>query len=572
MNEYIVTVHDHIQWQSVHDSLVNGTLLGRAVDCLNPRPMNDYSSHYLLDSTEVDQLKMDPRIADVDVPPEKNPFIKPVHFGTRPTANYDRTSTWHFQTSVVDPSMKNWALWRCINQTNPFASVNSVNAQFTYDLDGTGVDIVMVDTGIEPNHPEFAVNPDGTGGTRVVDYDWSQLNSYLSAYSDSLVVSCPTGQGTNGYLGDGNGHGTNTASIAAGNSCGWASGARLYSIRAVGGNGDDITTGKLLTPIINISYVFDLVKAFHLNKIANGNHRPTICSNSWGYTTYFGTVNEFVGSSVTSYGVYYRGNYYNYPSYNTSMEGSYGILTITDNTSPLLNGGNGQRVASVEAAAQSCANAGVILVGAAGNSSYKIDVPGGPDYNNYFSVTYNPPVYAPNYGVNAVAFTTHYHQGTITAASCFITVGSIDSVGNDQKADYSCTGPRIDVFAPGTDIMAASANAPFNGAQACQDSRSGNVTIPGSPYGHVFYLNKDTGTSQATPQVTGILACVLQARPTMTLAEAKSFLAASSFKNAMPDSGSTTDYTNVTGSLLGAPNRVLQMPFTSPSTLNIVDK
>jgi hypothetical protein len=253
------------------------------------------------------------------------------------------------------------------------------------------------------------------------------------------------------------------------------------------------------------------------------------------------------------------------------MGPDFGVLIIEDGLSPLYNGLNGVRVPSVEAAAQSCANAGVILVGAAGNSSYKIDVPGGADYNNYYSLQYNPPFYAPN-GVGYYSYATSYHQGTITSANCFITVGSLDSIGNDQKADYSCTGPRIDVYATGTDIMGASANAPFNGAQATQDPRSANVTIPGSPYGHVFYLNKDTGTSQATPQVTGILACALQARPTMTIAEAKSFLAASSAKGDIPDSGSTTDYTNLTGSLLGAPNRVLQMPFVSPTTLNVVDK
>jgi len=566
--EYVITVHNHQDWQTIHDGLVKGQLLGRVVECVNDRPMNDYSSHYLLTDLEAATLADNPFIQAVELPPENNPFIRPVHFGVRSAANYDRTSVWHYQTSVLDASMKNWGLLRSTVPSNPFASSNSVTAEFAYDLDGTGVDIVMIDTGIEPNHPEFAVNADGTGGSRVVDYDWSQHNAVLSGLGDPVVVACATGQGINGYLGDCEGHGTNTASIAAGNTCGWASGARLYSIRAFG-PGDDITTGKYLSPIVSTSYVFDLVKAFHLAKIANGNLRPTICSNSWGYTSYLGSVAEF--NSATSMTVNYRGVNYPYTGYSTEMGPRFGVLIIEDGLSPLYNGLNGARVPSVEAAAQSCANAGVLLVGAAGNSSYKIDVPGGADYNNSYTLNYNPPFYAPN-GIGYYSYVNYYHRGTITSANCFVTVGALDSVGADQKADYSCAGPRVDVFAPGTDIMAASADVPLNGAQAVQDPRSTNVTIPNSPYGHIFYLSKDTGTSQATPQVTGVLACVMQARPTMTATEARSFLSATAVKNAMPDSGSAVDYTNVSGSLLGAPNRVLQMPFTSPATLNIVDK
>jgi hypothetical protein len=75
-----------------------------------------------------------------------------------------------------------------------------------------------------------------------------------------------------------------------------------------------------------------------------------------------------------------------------------------------------------------------------------------------------------------------------------------------------------------------------------------------------YYLNKISGTSQATPQVCGLLACVLQARPTMTYVDAKKFLADYSVKGNLVMTG--TDAYNNTTSLQGGNNRILQLPFT----------
>ena len=60
-----------------------------------------------------------------------------------------------------------------------------------------------------------------------------------------------------------------------------------------------------------------------------------------------------------------------------------------------------------------------------------------------------------------------------------------------------------------------------------------------------YYLNKISGTSQATPNVTGMLACILQARPTMTPAEALTFLTQYSTKNALVQTGASS-YSNTT--------------------------
>jgi subtilisin family serine protease len=81
------------------------------------------------------------------------------------------------------------------------------------------------------------------------------------------------------------------------------------------------------------------------------------------------------------------------------------------------------------------------------------------------------------------------------------------------------------------------------------------------PRNSSYYLNKISGTSMACPQVTGVLATVLQARPNMTPAEAKQFLIDHSIKNAIVE-GNDTSYSSTTY-LQGGNNRMLKTPFTS---------
>lgn len=497
MKEYVVTVHDPMVWDTGlwNELTVNG--LGdnfvptRSVTVVNERPFNEFCAHFMLTDTEAELLKNDSRIADVELPAEQNPkLIKGFHM-QRPPRFYSKDN------NLTTADMKNWALPRCTSPTNNFIGTSSVLESYSYNLDGTGVDIVVIDGGVEAGHPEFAVNDDGTGGTRVVDFDWHSLG----------VPGIPTGPSIGGYLGDVTGHGSNCASIAAGNTCGWASGAAIYSIRLW--EGYSIRTGAFLGKIPS-DYAFDLVKAFHLKKIADGNTRPTICTNSWGYN------GEYVGMIRTVW----RGTSY----YSFAPNASYGqVNTLFP-----------YRITALDASVNSAAAAGVIMVGSAGNFKHKIDVPGGIDYNNYWSDGYG---------------TYYYHRGSSpSAASSMINVGAID-VDAEQKVWFSETGPRVDIFAPGTMIMGAYANLSYV-TRAVQDPRNRS-----------YYLNKISGTSQACPQVTGVLACALQARPTMTAAEAKAFITSSAQKDKLANP-TTGGYSNF-NSLQGAANRYLYMPFNS---------
>jgi hypothetical protein len=507
MREYIVQVYDPVVWEAGLWDQITLTDGGqyiphRPVEVVNDRPFNDYVAHFNLTDAEAELLKKDPRIKDISLPIEQIPGVQIGVSSIRPTYSYDK------QRSTTD-AMKNWGLWRCTHSENVFGSDLTKSGEFTYNLDGTGVDIIFIDTGIEPNHPEFAVNADGTGGSRVIDFDWHSLG----------VTGCPTSASVGGYLGDVGGHGSNCASIAAGNTCGWASGAHIYSIRIDLNEGStDISTGATKR-FINYNIVYDIVKAFHLKKITDGNPRPTICSNSWGVGLPYGVVNSTV----------WRGT-----RYAGSQNSNLGQVSIRHG---VFNGVLNQSV-------DNASDSGVIMVGAAGNDFHKIDVAGGIDYDNNYDG------YIIINGIRYNVATMYYHRGgSPTSAVSMITVGAIDNSVIEQKTNFSNCGPRVDIYSPGAKIMGAYANKIYN-----------TPAVP-DPRNNQYYLNKIDGTSQAGPQVAGYLACIAQARPSMNVEDTKKFLAEHSLKNILNENTSAGNgYTNPE-SLQGGENKILYQPF-----------
>lgn len=497
----------------------------RPVDADDELPWSDHNSIFLLTTEEAENLKNDPRVLDVHRDPSDLGIFPKIR-GYR-SGNYERTNNAPLSNS------KNWGLIRSLNSTNIYGTSTVTNQWYTYNLDGTGVDVIIMDTGVVPYHPEFAVNADGSGGTRVVDYDWTQ---------HGIITSVPTG----GFLGDCDGHGSNVASIVAGNTCGWASGARIYSLRIVPGTGGieyDIVDGRQLG-LVNEFQAWGTIRAFHNSKPVDpitGYKRPTIVNCSYGYFTEY----EPVLSSITHRGVTRATN---------TTSGLYG--TIGANVS-VYGGSHGIRYSAFDTEVTSTVNAGVIIVGSAGNDTHKIDVSTGTDYNNYWT--------------GASSFSYYYHRGaTPTAADGVICVGCIGAVtdgsGVEHKRQFSSTGPRVDIWAPGDHIMGAYDNAVYVGP-AVYDSRSTVSTSSGASY----YLQKVSGTSQASPQVAGVLALLAQLRPNVTPAKAKSWL----LSTAASWTVDTSYYGDVSGtytnfaSLQGSVSKSLYMPYKSSATMLI---
>jgi hypothetical protein len=525
MHEYIVTVHDPKDWDQLWDQItIDGRsdtyVPARAIEVLNERPLNDYSAHFNLTHDEADLLAHDPRVLAVEQQADSQDHIEKTFGEYRTGGTYDRSG------SAIDPAMRNWGLLRCISGTDPFIARNranpptSITTDLPYVLDGTGVDIIVMDSGVEPNHPEFAVNIDGSGGSRVVNFDWGSLG----------VPGVASAASIGGYLGDSDGHGSNCASIAAGNTCGWAPGAAIYSIRIFAGK--DITTGATLGAI-NSDVAYDLIKKFHLMKIAAGNTRPTIVNNSWAYTS------SYAGMQSTKW----HGQNFMI----TAPSVKYGQLSNYNS--------HGVQLAYVDTSVNNCAAAGVILVAAAGNNGHKIDVTNGPDYNNYYVKRDS----------TGKLINTYYHRGSSPgSAYTMISVGAFQHTAGfngltEAKAPFSCSGPRVDIYAPGVMIMGAYGNKKYV-LDAVPDSRNPN-----------YYRNKETGTSQASPQVAGALACLLQLRPDTTYLVAKQFLydyCQTTLDELTAAYAKGTTYGNPY-MLQGGVNRMLYQPFNGGSNAQV---
>lgn len=496
--EYVVTLHDKQDLDQFYLDMETpgGSLYipDRAVDLANRRPISR-NTHYYLTAQEAEELKKDSRVRAVELlPKELGMTVRPM---------WTQSSDYWNKSSTNDSQHKNWGLLRSIEgqQRSSWGSNSTSNqtGTITANAQGRNVDVVIIDGHINPNHPEYAVNSDGTGGSRVVQYNWFQHD--LGSGTGNYVYGPYTGTGAEAD----NNHGTHVAGTVAGNTQGWARSANIYNISPYS------TDPNALSDLL----LFDYIRAFHANKAVNpatGRKNPTICNNSWGYSY------SLPISQITA--VYHRGAFVGGP-YDEATLISYGVENWAGYTDTLA------RYTALETDLEDAIADGIIMVGAAGNSYSKIDLPDGIDYNNFYIWS---------------GFLVYYHRGGAPNSTPEnICVGSIGSSSNDTKASYSMCGPRIDIYAPGTNIMSSFNSTASNGGT--NDPRDSN-----------YKIGKISGTSMASPQVTGVLACALEVFPNMTQEQAKNYIIAAAKTNQITDTGgSFSDYT----SLQGSPNRFL---------------
>jgi len=512
--EYVVSLNKDVDYDSFWQEIENlsekdNFVPERRVEIVNNRNGSLRSCHYALTEEEANILRHDPRVYSVEIPPDQRDDIQIVKFATQ-TANFDKPTG-------SSGTNTNWGLKRNIARTNIYGtSTTSPSSNYDYILDGTGVDIVIQDSGIEHAHPEFK---DISGDSRVQLIDW---------YTESGLSGT---QSANHYR-DYDGHGTHVAGIAAGLTYGWAKNARIYSVKISGleGSGDSGTG-------IAISDCFDIIKLWHRNKSVDpktGIKRPTLVNMSWGYST------TYANSDVNT--IRYRGTTYTLPTSNDRW--SAGLLPLTANGDVTYI--SNVRVGSVDTDVEELIDEGVHVFIAAGNNYHKIDLPGGVDYDNY-------------YIRNSTSATVYYHRGSSPRSTKAVNVGNINSTAHDastdKKADTSETGPGVDIYAAGTNIISACSNT--------------NIHT-----GVTYHLNSGFkqvnlgGTSMASPQVCGQAALVLQMNPGLTPYNLKEYLVKNSVKNVIYDTGLDDDWSTSFTSLKGGNNRMLYSPISIAENRN----
>lgn len=534
MKEFIVVAKSEADIDSIHRDLTCDTsanaavdsnvIPDRAVDVANARLGNPRITHYYLNDDEATRLCQDSRLESVHLVP--NPRAKVPHNTVQTPKAYNQTVGNFLRNSNQDQdSLKynvNWGLRRtCVGTTE-----SVIGTTYYYEADGTGVDVVIIDDGIQVDHPEFITS---SGTSRVQQIDW---------YAETGVPgTMPPNHYKMSNYGDGE-HGTHVATTVAGKTFGYAKNSRVYLIRIFGDG----------TQVIPDYDIFDLVRVWHTKKPINpttGTRRPTIVNMSWGYAWYYSDGNFWYTSNIRS--INYRGVPHSYP-FGTSPILQYGMR-------PEFGSRHGLLVPSVDAEVADASAAGVILVHAAGNYSHKIDKPGGVDYNNYYTVnSYFGGLIPPGQPI-------YYHRGgSPSTTTTGITVGAADTapvtVGKklmEQLAYYSERGPAVDIIAPGTDITAGTSKtasfgtAPYVWAKNRVQDTSHKVC-------------KISGTSMASPQVTGVLALYLSRNPKATLADCKTWLSTVSKKNQVNTTTTNNDWSNL-NAMLSGPNNYLYNPY-----------
>lgn len=463
--EYIVTLNKGVDYSQFNQEMIastgGGDIPNRTVDVADAREKSTRNTHYALTEEEAKLLRNDSRVTDVQLRPDLRDDIE---IGLTATQVRD------FSKSTAESGNRtDWGKIRHSIIENVYGTGSSLtNYTRPYSMDGTGVDIVIQDSGLQVDHPEFT---DTSGNSRVQLIDWFSASGITGSQSAS-------------HYGDTDGHGTHCGGTATGLNFGWAPNARVYSVKVGGLEGGGDTGG------ISINSVFDVIKGWHQNKPVDphtGYKRPTIVNASWGYSSSTGTgISSIVYRGTT----YASGNDASFSSTpNAHMRDTYGFYPYYRSLTyrfPL-------RLASVDADVQDCVDAGVHVCIAAGNNYFKIANSTDPDYNNVVF-----------YGSGS---SNYYHRGSSPFDEGALIVGNMDSTPlnatTERKVSSSSTGPGVNIFAAGTDILSC-----FSTTNAYNDAAYWNNSS--------FRQGTIGGTSMASPQVCGVGALYLQADPSLT--------------------------------------------------------
>ena len=529
LKEYIVTVNNFEDLDSLYEDMQSpgGNLYipNRRVDIAELRPMSP-STHFMLSDDEVEQVKKDPRVKYVILP------YWALGYEIGRAADTVQTSTKWNKSWPNNSQDKNWGLLREFNPPNmsgwganspssKYSKSGSISLKYT----GQNVDVVVMDGHISKDHPEFAVNPDGTGGSRVIQYNWFQHMSTVSPDKTNLIGS----QYSYALFSpaDDN-HATHVAGTIAGNTQGYARKANIYNIymyqNSMFGNNW-------------IYYTMDFIRAWHNSKPINpstGRKNPTILNQSWAMRE---ILNPKDIVKVNFNGVERPAS----PSLKASagLDRQFANDPIGDVTAWSNEWKVSIRDASIDTNQESAIADGIINVAAADNFSNYCDLPNGKYWNDWFD--------AKTLYSNGNVRRVFYHRGpSPAAANGVIMVSAADNTMDDRKVAFSNAGPRTTIFAPGTAIMSSVAHS---GSTAVPDPRNPN-----------YFIDKYWGTSMATPQVVGILACALEKNPNFNQAQAKDYLITNAESGKMSDAKPSPNQLQNVNSLWDAPNLYARFP------------
>ncbi len=464
--------------------------------------------------------------------------------------------------------------------TSTSAKPLKVTDNVTIFNNGENVDVVICDSPVAKDHDEY-LDPD-TGLSRFVEYQWNLehgaevfgLENQPSLINYWNMLS--TGSKTITYSSDdelaaqGDKHGTHVAGTATGRAHGWANKSNVYGLTVLPVSGLSYRQGPITSGLYASEW--DFLRVFHKRKPINsvtGKRNPTVSNHS--YSIRYGITLNTSSNSLSSSElpkIRFRGVTYNNPNDGTWTQSylleKFGLCIFKESTSwsdrngfqfnqtsmsyndqnkwPDSVGTHGasykdEGMISEYVDIEDAISEGIVSICAAGNNS-RVQVPyGHEDFDNaaFLIGTYDH---------DNSAFSTwwFYNRGSFPNSSPhIITTGNMSNSINNECNSSSCMGPNVDIIAPGTLIESSY-------------PRSSSVDQDGAI----------TGTSMASPQVCGVLACVFTNMDAgdVNQARAMQYLEEFSLYDDIPNVHSAGNEHSLnfdcTGSLNGAPNRTLR--------------
>lgn len=516
--EWVVTLHNKEDLEDFYNDMEtpggNIYIPDRAVDLVNRRIISR-NTHYMLTHDEAMKIKKDHRVWDVALREIIDLSITPMGY-TIVNGEFDKS--W-----AGDADDINWGLLRHCEENNRSNwggnGTSLVTDDLTITASGKNVDVVIVDGHIDPDHPEFAVNSDGSGGSRVNQFNWFSLTNAVSGGSNGTYNYDRSGSYTNAADRDDNNHGCHCAGTVAGNTQGWARDANIYNISPYGTNPNSLSSALM----------WDYIREWHNTKPINtetGRRNPTITNNSYGSTiksrATAGTDGYTTGvpTSVT-----YRGT-----TFAPGRELTQAELQARGFYAPSLTMTIPYYFSSREADMQDAIDDGIIIVASAGNASWRTVNSSDQDYNNSFKMAYN-----------GSTFDWWLHRGTGSGAGYapVINVGATSNDTQEDKAPFSNVGSQVDIFAAGEAIQSSL----HTGSYA-------------DPRDNSYYFGKYQGTSMSGPQVAGVLAILAESWQNINQSEAEKWIVNNANDGKMQDT--EADDPMDTNSLQGALNKYLR--------------
>ena len=531
-------------------------------------PYSKFSIQVEMSSEAANALRQNPLIHSVE---EKSNVLAQLHY-----INQNRTLNPVYSSSD-DFSHDNWGLARCssLSGTLPF------NTNFTYTKTGSGVDVVIIDSGIKSDHPEWR---DSNGNSRLQQINWTLYNPVTASRTLNVSVGSPMVYYINGVAQDtvyvttdkvrptiqrrttvydfvldastashpffigsavnmpfgpervsNNGGTTGTVSLTVfplNNALSTGQNTMYYWCGAHAGMGGVITRTSYNTQADD--------QYFYSDANGHGTHcTGTVAGSSFGWATDANIYSMHLNFSDS----------YGFGTGTSGLIEAYGLLLNWHNTKmqsvalssrPTVTNNSygwdpGELYDSVNVQVKALTDAKVHFVHSAGNNGVLITVPSDPLYdtirNGYYCREPSPCYPSDQWTVQSdnpvicVGATGSYSvNGSLTGAPHNFAARNNETL----KAEYSNYGKGVSIYAPGTYINSALPT-------------TSQATYLGGALG-AYGCGKYSGTSMAGPQVAGILATMLQDMPQITALSAKQRLIDFSYLGSISASNQLVPY------------------------------